>query len=179
MKLSKASAPEISDVDFPSDVDHLPVIVVDSREQEPLPFTRLQSVTLGLNSGDYSILGLEHVFAVERKSIADLVGTLTSGRDRFERELHRLRGYPFRRWLIVGDRDDVIQGNYRSQALPRSILGGVSSLEVRYEIPVVWSPTPAAAASLVECWAVWASRESWKTKARTDSIFAERKPKDK
>jgi ERCC4-type nuclease len=76
--------------------DFRPVIVADSREQEPLTFTRLQSVRGTLYSGDYSILNLETQFAVERKSIDDLANCcLSSNRDRFEHELHRLRGYQF------------------------------------------------------------------------------------
>jgi hypothetical protein len=38
--------------------DSRPVIVVDSREQSPLAFTRLKAVTGTLYSGDYSILGM-------------------------------------------------------------------------------------------------------------------------
>jgi ERCC4-type nuclease len=45
-----------------------PVIVIDSREQEPLSFTRLRSVVGTLTSGDYSVAGLEELFAVERKT---------------------------------------------------------------------------------------------------------------
>lgn len=42
----------------------------------PLPFSRLQSRAGTLAGGDYSIAGLENrgLFAVERKSIEDLVG---------------------------------------------------------------------------------------------------------
>ena len=88
-----------------------PVIVIDSREQEPLHFERLQVVPGTLYSGDYSIAGLEDSFAVERKSIGDLVGCcLACQRERFEHELHRLRGYRFKRLLIVGTRDDIANG---------------------------------------------------------------------
>ena len=37
-----------------------PVIVCDTREQEPLVFTRLRSVRGTLTTGDYGILGAEH-----------------------------------------------------------------------------------------------------------------------
>jgi ERCC4-type nuclease len=70
-----------------------PTIVIDNREQEPLPFTRLKSIRGTLYSGDYSVGGLEEHFAVERKSLDDMANCCLSGnRDRFERELHRLRG---------------------------------------------------------------------------------------
>ena len=137
-----------------------PVIVIDTREQTPLTFTRLQSVSGTLQSGDYSFLGGEESFAIERKSIADLVGCCTGdNRERFERELHRLRGFRFKRLLIVGDELDVIQGRYHSTIAPRSILGTLAAFEARYDIPVVWNASPANAALLVESWAWWVSRE--------------------
>ena len=33
-------------------------------------------------------------------------------RSRFERELHRLRGYRFKRLLVVGDETDILEGRY-------------------------------------------------------------------
>jgi hypothetical protein len=42
-------------------------IVVDSREQDPLPFTRFKTVSGNLLTGDYSVLGLESWFSIERK----------------------------------------------------------------------------------------------------------------
>jgi ERCC4-type nuclease len=89
--------------------DLRPTIAVDNREQDPLVFTRLKSVTGTLYSGDYSIRGLEDVFAIERKSIEDLANCCLAGnRDRFEHELHRLRGYRFKRLLVIGTREDIV-----------------------------------------------------------------------
>ena len=76
-------------------------IITDSREQTPLIFTNFPTVTAGLPTGDYSIAGLEDDFCIERKSLSDLYGSLTSGRDRFMRELQRMRAYQFRRLLII------------------------------------------------------------------------------
>jgi ERCC4-type nuclease len=134
-------------------------LVVDSREQTPLVFEHLCSTSGSLYSGDYSILGLEHLFSVERKSIADLVGSVTSGRERFERELHRLRGYQFKRLLIVGKIDDIKNHNYRSKASPASVLGSLRAFEVRYDIPVVWGENEAESACLVEAWAMHYTKE--------------------
>ena len=54
--------------------DRAPVIVVDTREQEPLVFERLTSVRGTLKTGDYSVAGLQDLFSIERKTVADLVG---------------------------------------------------------------------------------------------------------
>jgi ERCC4-type nuclease len=51
-----------------------PVIVIDTHEIQPLSFQRLQTVRGTLTTGDYSNSGLEDLFAVERKTVADLVG---------------------------------------------------------------------------------------------------------
>jgi len=137
----------------------LPTIVVDSREQVPLQFTRLPTATAGLVTGDYSVAGLEDHFAVERKSVADLVGSVMQGRERFERELARLRGYEFRRLLVIGTRDDIASGRYVSQANPKAVLASVDTFEVRYSTPVVWEPDAAVAAALIERWACYFATE--------------------
>jgi hypothetical protein len=59
--------------------DLRPTIVTDSREQAPLVFTRLASVTSTLYAGDYSVRGLEASFAVEEE-IDRRFGQLLHGR---------------------------------------------------------------------------------------------------
>jgi DNA excision repair protein ERCC-4 len=138
----------------------LPCIVIDTREQEPLPIRRLPTVRAGLLTADYSLAGLEAVFGIERKSIADLVACCAaSNRERFENELHRLRGYHFKRLLIVGTRREIEDGAYRSRITPAAVLGTLAAFEVRYEIPVVFEPDPEAAARRVECWGWYFARE--------------------
>ena len=140
--------------------DLRPVIVVDQREQSPLVFTRLKAVTGTLYSGDYSINNLEHCFAIERKSLDDLANScLSSNRDRLEHELHRLRGYRFKRLLVVGSRDEIIAGRYHSRILPKAVLATLGAFEVRFNLPVVFSETPEAAAREIERWAFYYSRE--------------------
>jgi len=136
-----------------------PTIIIDSREQAPLVFTQYPSLVSTLQSGDYSILGLCNKFAVERKSISDLIGSLTTGRERFERELHRLRGFHFARLLIIGKESDIIDGNYRSKANPKSIMHSLYSFEARHNVPFVFAETPEDGARLVERWAFWFARD--------------------
>ena len=143
-----------------------PSIVVDSREQTPLVFTKLPARVGTLTTGDYSVAGCEEVFAVERKTVADLVSCCMSGnRERFEREMHRLRGYRFKRLMIIGHRIEIEQHRYRSNILPQSILGSLGAWEIRYDLPVVWADTPEAGAVLVERWAHYFAREVLKQAA--------------
>jgi DNA excision repair protein ERCC-4 len=139
--------------------DLRPTVIVDTREQTPLTFSRLPSRRGTLQSGDYSVAGLEHLFAIERKSIADLVGCCVGdGRERFERELHRLRGFRFARLLIIGTEQDITEHNYRSNVSPKVVLNTLKAFEARY-LPVAWAADPAKAADMVETWAFWFARE--------------------
>ena len=107
-----------------------PVIVIDTREQDSLPFGRLTTKAGTLVSGDYSVCGLEHLFAIERKSIGDLVGCcMGESRKRFERELHRLRGFRFKRLVVVGTESQILKDDYRSNIKPQSVLGTLSAFE--------------------------------------------------
>jgi ERCC4-type nuclease len=134
-----------------------PTILIDSREQDPLPFTYPTSTT-GLPTGDYSAVGLEHDLCVERKSIGDLVGSLTAERDRFMREIQRMRSYQFRRLVIIGCEADILEGRWRSKVKPLAVVHSLHSIESK-GIPVVYASNPTTAASLIEQWAFWRLRE--------------------
>ena len=139
--------------------DCSPIVAIDTREQTPLVFSRLQSVRGTLITGDYSVAGLEELFAVERKSIEDLTACCVGeNRERFERELHRLRGYHFARLLVIGSRGEIEMQRYRSKISPKSVLGSLGAWEVRY-LPVVFAATPQEASQLIERWVWYYSRE--------------------
>lgn len=140
--------------------DLRPTIVIDSREQAPLTFTRIASVPGTLYSADYSVQGLEHLIGIERKSIDDLSSCcMGANRARFERELHRLRGYRFARLLVIGSREDIVSGRYCSQIAPKAVLATLAAFEARY-LPVVFAATPEAAAREIERWSWWFARET-------------------
>lgn len=135
--------------------DALPVIVADTREQTPLVFRRLPSITATLPTADYGIAGFESLplFGVERKTVADLTACVGPERQRFERELLRLRAYRFKRLLIVGKQADIESGRYRSNVCPAAVLASLETWEIRFDIPFVFEPNPEAAARRVENWA--------------------------
>src|SRR5258708_22338680 len=139
-----------------------PIIEIDSREQAPLLFTRLQSVRVTLAEGDYGISGVVD-FAVERKGSLDELASCCFGhnRDRFERELFRLRPYRFKRLLVVGASCDdcILSHPYRSAISPKCVLGSLYAWQARFDIPFVLTPSPEAAARLIELWAHFHCRE--------------------
>ena len=136
-----------------------PVAIVDSREQTPLPLPGLRTVTRGLTSGDYSFIGGEHLFSVERKSLDDLLGCVTRERERFERELVRLRGYRFRRLLVIGTEEDIEEGRYTSAAAPSAVIASLATWEARFDIPVVFAANPDIAGRIVAGWILAFARE--------------------
>ena len=137
-----------------------PVLIVDTRERDPLPFDRLTTRPGTLTTGDYSIAGLEEFFAVERKTVADLVSCcMGENRERFERELHRLRGFRFKRLLIVGSELEIKNCNYISRIKPQSVFGSLDAWEMRFDLPVVFRISPELAGRQIERWAFWFTRE--------------------
>ena len=109
---------------------------------------------------NYSICGLEHLFAIERKSISDLISCCVGeNRKRFERELHRLRGFRFKRLVVVGTESEILKGEYRSSIKPQAILGTLRAFEIRYDIPVMFCVSPELAGRQVESWVFWFARE--------------------
>jgi hypothetical protein len=76
-----------------------PVLVVDTREQNPFDFSRFEGWLSGverraLKLGDYSIAGLEDVCVVERKDLSDLVRSFTVERAVFVTRLRQMAKYP-------------------------------------------------------------------------------------
>lgn len=63
-------------------------ITVDTREQKPIKLKDYEITNEKLDFGDYSC---DRLLAVERKSLNDLVSTLSSGFDRFNREVARAK----------------------------------------------------------------------------------------
>jgi|TARA_R110002020_G_scaffold204020_1_gene407864 hypothetical protein len=69
--------------------DHL--IYIDSREQNPLEIDDFPTEVKGLKFGDYCLNDKKKTrnTYIERKSVPDLIGTLSSGLERFKNEINR------------------------------------------------------------------------------------------
>ena len=123
-----------------------PVLLIDTREQTPLDFSthadRFQHIIRStLKEGDYSVYvpGDNRKIAFERKSLGDLVGTLIKGRDRFKRELDRLRPYDYVCLLIEATYQEVSSPYSFSRVNPSSVLGTLQSIQLQYGIDVVFA----------------------------------------
>ena len=100
----------------------MPPIVVDNREQTPWDFPH-PTVHGTLAAGDYSLQGLEDIIAIERKSLSDLLGVIGQGRERFERKIQRLLGYPCRAIIVEASWQDLESGDWQSKVTPAAAVG--------------------------------------------------------
>lgn len=123
------------------------IIVIDSREQTPFEFgDGVQTVPGSLETGDYSIQGCTDLISVERKSLPDLVGCIGQGRERFERELRRLRGYTYKAVIIEATLKQCMAGKWRGKITPSQLLGSIASWRVKYKIDFIYAGDAESAA---------------------------------
>ena len=134
-------------------------IIIDTREKLPYTFSnpRYAGTTVirdTLHTGDLSLPGFTDRCALERKSIDDLIGCLKTGkngsRERFERELARLRCYECKAVIVEASFADIARGDYRSEMLPAAVLGSIFALWNRYSTPFVFAGSRSAGEYV--CW---------------------------
>lgn len=136
-----------------TDVTEPYVIVVDDREKAPYFFTgfcadvkegggRLVVPTkvARLETGDYSVEGWEGKFAVERKSLEDLYGSMTQRRENFKAEIQRMSYLMYTALVIEAPMGVIARGNPNSQwgskAQPKAIFRTLLFWSTVHRIPV-------------------------------------------
>jgi ERCC4-type nuclease len=119
------------------------VIIRDTREKDGWNFRASSNChgveSVKLDTGDYSLKGFEHLIMVERKSIADLWGTLTAGKERFMKEMERAKEIPARFLIIEGTVAEINKGFTYSKVDPNYIFGFLISLQVKYGLHVIFA----------------------------------------
>ena len=133
------------------------LILIDTREQSPFAFS-LPTEAATLDTGDYSVKGLEHLIAVERKSLDDLLQCCGWQRDRFKRELQRLRAYRFRLLVIETDAAAIEAGDWRSKLHPSHVLGSLAAWTAQFDLPVWLGGSHEACGRFVERYLYQAAR---------------------
>lgn len=124
-------------------------ITVDTREQQPWAFPdHLAAVNRGtLRAGDYALDG-DYGFAVERKSLNDFVGTLSSGWDRFLKQLMRMASHATKVIIVEGSLVEVIKHEYNHPKVkPVFILKRIAELTM-LGVSVLFADNPITAAGL-------------------------------
>jgi len=123
-------------------------VVVDTREQAAYCFAKYeaQAERGTLPAGDYSLPGFEDRVAVERKELGDLIACLMGkNRERFERELARLRAYDFSAVVVEASMQDVAEGRYRSEMKPHAALQSLLAFMCRYRVPFIFAGSRSGA----------------------------------
>jgi len=136
-------------------------IIIDNREQTPWSFPEhAAAVQWGtLSAGDYALAG-DSQFAIERKSLDDFLGTISSGWKRFLNELDRMAkaGFcariiivegDFKRCCFVEDADGKITPPLHNHFLltPQFICSRIAELAIS-GVQVLFAGSPDYAAAL-------------------------------
>lgn len=82
-------------------------IIIDTREQTPWNFENYTVANQKLDTGDYSVQGLEHIFAIERKkSVSEIANNITESR--FKDVLERMQQFQHRFMLLEFTLNNVL-----------------------------------------------------------------------
>jgi len=126
-----------------------PVIIQDSREQRPLVPAGFRVIVKKLDFGDYGVEGFSDLdnpkIVFERKTLSDLLGSISGDRSRFLRECHGLARFEYAALLIEGKQEDVEAGRYRSSMTPAAVLGTLAAMTIRYGVHLCWCRDHAGA----------------------------------
>lgn len=123
-----------------------PVLLVDTREQNPFDFSRFDGWFAGVEKkalalGDYSVVGLENHCVVERKELSDLVRSCTIDREVFVRRLRRMAEYPHRLLVITSAMSQVKSPYSHSKIDPNQVTQFLIAALAGLHVPFVCSET--------------------------------------
>lgn len=141
-------------------------ILIDTREQQPYEFRQMPSdlpyavFRTTLDAGDYLCdrrgaggRTPATCAAVERKSLTDLYGTASRGRQRFEAELARMQPYGFKCIVIEAEWSAILQPNrylvHPTNMRPKSMLASLLAWGQRYGVHIYTCPGRAVAERIV------------------------------
>jgi len=129
-----------------------PIIIIDTREQEPYEFDpeTVEVKRQALSAGDYSLDGFEDQVSIERKSLQDYVQSVIKQRDRFLKEVKKLSEIPYSCIVVECDLADIMGKRYRSGVHPNSVLGATLSLMIDHQVPVCFCSDRQLAKTFVE-----------------------------
>jgi len=122
------------------------VVAIDTREQAAWNFRGLRADAKNnyvdlvvptkvatLPTGDYSIIGMEGLVTIERKSLEDAYNTFGDGRDRWERELNRLADFQFAAVIVEAGWSSIL-----AHVQPPSVSGRQFTAKHFYRSVIAW-----------------------------------------
>jgi ERCC4-type nuclease len=124
------------------------LIRVDTREQQPLDFDRCAVVRDTIQTFDYAIEGDQFRFAIERKSLPDLIQSLAIQKN-YVRELKKIRRarslqkMPRIFYVVEANREDIEHYDYSlftgGRVGPDFLFHQLSELEYFHDVHVIFS----------------------------------------
>lgn len=138
-------------------------VTIDTREQTPWSFPQEMVIaTIGtVHTGDYALTGDEDNFAIERKSLSDFLGTISTGWPRFLRELQRMDDAHWQAKVIIVEDDflsccyftsangEIVAPDHEHHKLqPQFIAKRIAQLSYKHRCCVLFASNPAHAAAL-------------------------------
>ena len=157
-----SESPPARTIKLPAEPDPFAITaIVDTREQTPLDLSPLRCEPGTLATGDYSVRGLEHVIAIERKSLGDLLSCIGGERERFDREVQRLLAYPTRALVVESTWSTIELGNYRSRISSKAAIGSLLGL-VAMGLPVIMARDHQNAGKVVGKLLYITARRRWR-----------------
>jgi ERCC4-type nuclease len=144
-----------------------PMVLVDTREQMPFPLAEKHPNWIGgekrvkLAAGDYSIEGMQDILSLERKSLADAIGSTMAGRARFIRSCERLAAYRWKAIIVEATYEDMktayaLNEDLVTEAHPNAVCGTLDAIEAKFGIPILYTSQYRALAT--EKAASWLSK---------------------
>lgn len=134
-------------------------ILIDTREQTPWSFPPelVKATRATLPAGDYALEGDQYNFAIERKSLDDFVGTITSGWDRFCAELAIMQSFSDKVVIVEGSFSEIIYHKYNHPSVPpKFVIRRIAELTLA-EVHVLFADDPISAAGLA--WKIFEVRK--------------------
>ena len=81
-------------------------VIIDTREQQPWEFERCATASRKLDTGDYSVEGLEDILCIERKkSVSEIANNVTE--KRFKDVIDRMTKYKHAFLILEFDLEDI------------------------------------------------------------------------
>lgn len=122
----------------------MPTILIDTREQAPYNFSirkkDIKQKRTTLHTGDYSLEGFQDHIAIERKSKADIYGTISElykGKSkRFLNELERLSKIPKSCIVIECTWEEILFPPEHTQMQPSSVINTLISWSLKYNVKI-------------------------------------------
>ena len=132
-------------------------IICDTREKYLWSFGQHQTYVKKLDTGDYTLEGLEDVLCIERKmSLSELYGNLTD--DRFWKEMERMKNFQYKFLIVEAEFSDVMGIPYslglkkevmaKLKLTPQFVLKKIGEIQIKYGIHVIFAGDKHTAAEI-------------------------------